>query len=758
MSNKKRLVIAACALMLIMAIIPIFATYATNRSATVTIDGYQVYFPDQGPMMLNNRVLVPVRGVFEHMGFYVTWNNEERFARLEREDTVVIIPAGMSSFIVNNDVITPDVPQQMVNNRMLLPLRAIAEALGGTAEWDNSNRIAQISSPVIQEPTPEPPPPPEPTPEPYPEEPEPTPYSTPEPTPEPGYEEQNQERDPTLIGVWYWQDTVFYYFAYNGYGTMAGTDITWSTYNGRLRICVTPYECGQYCYDLAEWYYNVYNYELTLTSIAINDITFVYTRSPGETIAPTPAPEPTPTPEPTPPPNQEHNPALIGTWYLITVPYYVFEYYGYGKMGTLDIFWSTYNGRIRICATPFICGRDCIAPTEWYYNINDGELTLTSADVQGVYITLTNQPYSWQLPTPTPQPSPTPTPPPGGNPQHAPFLYTRSNIQLPNRRQTNYEREEWINEYNNNGGPSAFELEVVRLVNNAREEHGLNRLYINNDMMMASRFYAQTITNLDLSPFGTNPQRGPYHGPMGTSASFGAVVEWWTDSNLNGGGLTAEGIVNSWMRSQGHRNYILHPNHMYIGFGSHLGGRFNVFHSLLLSIPTPNSPIRDPFQYTTSNFRLTDRELNASERAAWVDEYNNNGGASAFENAIINMVNDVRANYGLNRLYIDNRLMHTTRFYVQNRANLEHTPGPNPPPPPPFRNSIELAQTFGITIVGQDGGLTRRGGWYTEVVFNQWMNTPEGRNYILYPGHRYIGFGSHLGGRSGVIHYLLMSN
>ena len=145
--TRKKVLIMVCMMLLMMAAIPFFAAYANRQPLpSVIIDGQVITFADQGAVMVNDRVLVPARGVFEHMGFTVTWHSQSRIARLESYDTVIFIPADLSSFIVNGTIITPDVPQQMMNDRLMLPLRAIAEALGATAEWDASNRVARITS------------------------------------------------------------------------------------------------------------------------------------------------------------------------------------------------------------------------------------------------------------------------------------------------------------------------------------------------------------------------------------------------------------------------------------------------------------------------------------------------------------------------------------------------------------------------------------------------------------------------------------
>jgi len=145
MNVKRKLAVLALTLTITMTALPFFAAYANRQTVMVTVNDLPIIFADQGPIIDTNRVLVPVRGVFEEMGFYVTWDPNTRIARLTSEDTTIIIPADARVFVANNQIITPDVPQQMVNNRLLLPLRAISEVVGWTATWDSNSRAARIA-------------------------------------------------------------------------------------------------------------------------------------------------------------------------------------------------------------------------------------------------------------------------------------------------------------------------------------------------------------------------------------------------------------------------------------------------------------------------------------------------------------------------------------------------------------------------------------------------------------------------------------
>ncbi|MCL2404747.1 MAG: CAP domain-containing protein [Defluviitaleaceae bacterium] len=165
---------------------------------------------------------------------------------------------------------------------------------------------------------------------------------------------------------------------------------------------------------------------------------------------------------------------------------------------------------------------------------------------------------------------PTPTP----APREVPFAYTTSSITIPNRRLTEAERQAWIDEYNANGGASAFELEVVRLVNVERANYGLAPLVICHTLMLAARFYAQTMANLNTDLSHTV---GPYGGSFGTADAFGDRIVSTRAANGIAGFWTPESAVDGWMGSPGHRRNILNPNITRMGTGFHLGGQWGVF-------------------------------------------------------------------------------------------------------------------------------------------------------------------------------------
>lgn len=136
----KKLIITAITAA-IMLTVP--AVAAEGDSVTVYSNGNQV--KDKG-IIVEGRTLVPVRGVFEYMGYDVEWDNSTKTATLTNNNkgTVITLTNGENSFTVDGKTITPDVPQQIIDSRFMLPLRAIGEAVDAEVEWNTESKTAYI--------------------------------------------------------------------------------------------------------------------------------------------------------------------------------------------------------------------------------------------------------------------------------------------------------------------------------------------------------------------------------------------------------------------------------------------------------------------------------------------------------------------------------------------------------------------------------------------------------------------------------------
>lgn len=108
-------------------------------------DETKVNFPDQKPVIVNDRTLVPARGVFEQMGYEVDWEDATSTAIVKSGNLSIRIPVGQNILLVNDKEIEIDVPAQLINSRTMLPLRAISQALGMTVDWDEETSTVHIT-------------------------------------------------------------------------------------------------------------------------------------------------------------------------------------------------------------------------------------------------------------------------------------------------------------------------------------------------------------------------------------------------------------------------------------------------------------------------------------------------------------------------------------------------------------------------------------------------------------------------------------
>lgn len=97
------------------------------------------------PVLEDDRTLVPVRFITESFGETVGWDAETAKVTLENGENHVELLVGQTEMTVNGQTVALDVPAKIVRGRTMLPLRAVAEALGKNVYWDESGLIVLSS-------------------------------------------------------------------------------------------------------------------------------------------------------------------------------------------------------------------------------------------------------------------------------------------------------------------------------------------------------------------------------------------------------------------------------------------------------------------------------------------------------------------------------------------------------------------------------------------------------------------------------------
>lgn len=112
---------------------------------SVYVNGTKVTF-DRQPFIQDGRTLVPVRAIFEALGASVEWDSP--FVTAKKGETIVFFGVGSQYNHYNKNYMRIydgwDVPAQIINDRVFVPLRAVSEAFDCEVSWDGNTRTVNI--------------------------------------------------------------------------------------------------------------------------------------------------------------------------------------------------------------------------------------------------------------------------------------------------------------------------------------------------------------------------------------------------------------------------------------------------------------------------------------------------------------------------------------------------------------------------------------------------------------------------------------
>ncbi len=100
------------------------------------------------PIIVQSRVMLPVRAVFEALDANVNYSQSEQKITAKRLSTTVEFVIGSNIMTVNGEAREIDVAPIVVNNRTLVPVRACSEAFDLDVEWDAKAGAVRIRKPV----------------------------------------------------------------------------------------------------------------------------------------------------------------------------------------------------------------------------------------------------------------------------------------------------------------------------------------------------------------------------------------------------------------------------------------------------------------------------------------------------------------------------------------------------------------------------------------------------------------------------------
>ena len=149
--NIKKQIIGGLTALSLVAVLSSGCVMAKNSSADnadaikVTYNGEAITF-DVQPEIVDDRVLVPMRAIFETLGAKVKWDGDSQTITSKKKSKTISMTIGSTDMTKNDETYTFDVSPIIEDGRTLVPLRAISELLGLNVEWDENTKTVTIES------------------------------------------------------------------------------------------------------------------------------------------------------------------------------------------------------------------------------------------------------------------------------------------------------------------------------------------------------------------------------------------------------------------------------------------------------------------------------------------------------------------------------------------------------------------------------------------------------------------------------------
>ncbi|MCL1848792.1 MAG: substrate-binding domain-containing protein [Clostridiales bacterium] len=136
---KKKILV----LSLIVAVSMLLASSLFAADITLIIDGVRQN-PAVAPIVDNGVTLVPLRLISETLGADVAWDGGKQQATIDTAGYTVVFTIGSQSYTVNGASKSLTGPAKLVDGSTMVPIRAFAESIGATVDYNAAANVAAI--------------------------------------------------------------------------------------------------------------------------------------------------------------------------------------------------------------------------------------------------------------------------------------------------------------------------------------------------------------------------------------------------------------------------------------------------------------------------------------------------------------------------------------------------------------------------------------------------------------------------------------
>ena len=140
----KKTIAAITAAIMLAGIVPAMA----QDDITVLVNGTEIDFAEYDnvlPYIENDFTLIPVRAIAESLGLTVDWDEDTRTVTAKDADTEITLVIDSDTATVNGETKQLGVPARITDDRTFIPLRFVSENMGAEVLWDGDTRTITIT-------------------------------------------------------------------------------------------------------------------------------------------------------------------------------------------------------------------------------------------------------------------------------------------------------------------------------------------------------------------------------------------------------------------------------------------------------------------------------------------------------------------------------------------------------------------------------------------------------------------------------------
>ena len=130
-------------LLMVCLMLSVSVTTFASDTIYVTLDGSYIEF-DVKPQIINGRTMVPIRAIFEKMGATVEWYDDMEYAGISIGEHRILFKPYETFMRLDGKTKPLSSPGIVYNDRVMIPVRDVVEAVGGKITWDEHSKIVYI--------------------------------------------------------------------------------------------------------------------------------------------------------------------------------------------------------------------------------------------------------------------------------------------------------------------------------------------------------------------------------------------------------------------------------------------------------------------------------------------------------------------------------------------------------------------------------------------------------------------------------------